>query len=256
MNRRAFLELLGLIKYVPLLSIERGFEMPIQQYSGDYFLKLIKDLSHNTGVSLPQAELDTLQRLVDEERQREEAVKAWMRVQDDKIGMNFLDLPIFPIYSQSINVNSPSINIPIPGNYKHLFMFSYAKTDRASTSDWANGRFNDDTGNNYMEGFIGESVGVSFGSETTSRSSFIVCFASAASSSANVVGSSVLFIPNYNSSSYKNVLKMTGYGDSNTALHVANSVWKNTSPISKLTILPESGTNIVAGSIFSLYGIK
>ena len=230
--------------------------MPIQEYSGDYFLKLLKDLSRSTGVSLPQAELDTLQRLVDEERQREEALKSWMRIQDNKIGMNFLDLPIFPIYSRVVDVSSASISIPIPGDYKHLLMFVSAKTNRAAVTDFIHARFNDDTGNNYIEAYSGELSGVANNGHQLTRDDIGISITTGASSTSGAIGSAVVFVPHYNSSNWKTAIKVYGVGDADTLLLSTFSAWKNTEPIKKITIYSDNSANISAGSIFSIYGIK
>lgn len=233
--------------------------MPIQEYSGDYFLKLLKDLSRSTGVSLPQAELDTLQRLVDEERQREEALKSWMRIQDNKIGMNFLDLPIFPIYSRVVDVSSASISIPIPGDYKHLLMFVSAKTDRAAIDDWIHARFNDDTGSNYMEAYSGEVGASASNGEQTSRTDFGLSITTGATAASGSTGSSVIFIPHYTSNVWKTALKIYGSGwlvPASMLILSTFSVWKNTDPIKKITIYSYNSANISNGSIFSIYGIK
>lgn len=174
-------------------------------------------------------------------------------------GSLIFGLPIEIIYSEVLYKNFPTLSVDIPQGYKHLLIFSVAKTDRASDFDYIHGYFNGDSGSNYMEGYAGEASGSAVGwvGEQTSRSNFGVCFASASTSSAGAVGSSVLFVPHYTSSAWKATLKiMGGNTATSTALLTANSIWKNTSAINKITFFPEFGTNIVSGSIFSIYGIK
>lgn len=232
--------------------------MPVQNYSGDYFIKLLEDLYKKSGVSLPQADFDSLRRLVDEERQREDTLKSWMRSKDQKISPSALDLPISLIYSTKVESPTPQIEIPISGGFRHLMIFSYSLSDRNDVFDWIHGRFNDDTGNNYMEGYIGESSGSATGwvGEQTSRDDFGVSFSGAALSTAGAAGGSVIFIPHYDSTNWKSIFKMSGAGGANTTLLVAIAIWKSTSAITKLTVFPEFGTNIEIGSNYSVIGIK
>lgn len=233
--------------------------MPVQEYSGDYFIKLLKDLSQKTGVTLPQVDMDTLTRLVDEERQRDEAVKTWMRTQDSKINMSSLDLPFYPILSRAISVDTSGVEIQIPGDYKHLVMFISARTDRAASSDVLNGRFNDDTGTNYMEAYSGEAATVSSYGEQTSRTSIIFSAAMGATATAGSTGSAILFIPNYSSNLWKTVIKIHGFGITSPAAMMvlsAFSVWKSTEVIKKINVFSEYSANIVPGSIVSIYGVK
>lgn len=70
-----------------------------------------------------------------------------------------------------------------------------------------------------------------------------------------VFAPTVMDILDYSSSSKNTTLKyLTGYNDSNSGVALMSNLWSNTTAVTSLTIAGTS--NYVAGSRFSLYGIR
>lgn len=235
--------------------------MPTYNYSGDYYIRLLKDLYRKNGVTIPEADFSTLQRLVDEERARDEAVRSWQRVKDNKIGAGHLDLPFTPIYSQVLTEDVASLTIPIPGGYKHILIMGHGR------SSAANGgvvfvRFNGDTASNYRDSYIlgNESSVSSGGSDDTQFP--VGIFAN----SGDPTGRAGIFeshIPHYTSKFHKMSMNQAYYNDDVTrTVYIFNSLWKNTDPITSMEIYVTDNTsvkgtsNMVSGSVLSVYLIQ
>ena len=247
MNRRDFIKFLGVLGIAPL--IPKGLEMSIYT---DLIMKVAD------GQKLDPIEREQLRQYTAEIDNNRQIVSAWQSI-DKKISSAFLNLPIVPIFSDVIANSITYLTIEIPPDYKHLMVFISARTDKAALYDYIDGTINGDSNSsNYMEGFSGESNGSSAGwiGEHLTSTGFGAAFAAANSSTSGAAGSSIIFFPHYNSKSWKTLYKLQGFGDTYTNLLSVFSVWKSTSSIRTLKFYPNGGTNILADSVFSVYGIK
>jgi hypothetical protein len=80
----------------------------------------------------------------------------------------------------------------------------------------------------------------------------------ATSATANTFGNAEIYIPNYASNNYKSHY-IDGVGENNATQAIMSFLavlWSNTAPITSVTILSSSASNLVANSTFSLYGIS
>ena len=136
--------------------------------------------------------------------------------------------------------------------YKHLQIRAVAKYD--SAFDNLLMRFNSDTGNNYSHHrLIGNGSTVS-SIATANTSSLFPGLAS--STTSGIYSPTVIDILDPYSTT-KNTTIRALYGDSeNPTVRLASGAWYNTSAISSILIYSQSSFNFVAGSRFSLYGIK
>lgn len=237
----------------------------INNYSGDYFIKLLKDLYRKNGTSLPQSDFATLQRLVDEERANQEKYRAWLRLQDSRIGASSLDLPFVPLNpgSSLLEEDKASITVQIPSGYKHL---QFKVTGRINGSGgqafvYLVARFNGDSGNNYNHSYSGQSGATSVYGEVLGISYFRAGFLVADGSPADWAGSFVTEIPHYLSSYYKQAINLMGVSNaaSGTSTVLRYGVWKNTSRIETVTFLPDptyASAKIEAGTLISVYGVR
>lgn len=139
--------------------------------------------------------------------------------------------------------------------YKHLQIRLAARTDRSDTSDFLRMRINGDTAANYANHeLIGTGSSVVSGAGT-STSSMLFGRAGAASSGANVFGAVVVDILDaYSSTKNKTIRSLGGIATAQVRLDSGHR--RSTESTTSLTILPGEGTNLVAGSRFSLYGIR
>jgi len=173
------------------------------------------------------------------------------------------------IASAVLTANATSVTFSnIPGIYTDLMLTGVARTDRASEDDNIAARFNDDSGNNY--GWINPAF-----SGTPTGTASMTCYigrgverllfarAEAASSTGGMFSGIGVIITQYSNTA---VLKVTNsiasakFGnadaDADYKTGIYSGLWHSTNAITKITMFPHGGTNIVAGSRFYLWGLK
>lgn len=162
-------------------------------------------------------------------------------------------------------LSAPAANVDwqnIPQTYKHLLIIGACRSSSAITGGGINIRFNNDTGNNYdyTRSFFNNGAGVgnisgvaqAFGQMGALTGSLAV---------ANDFSGGQCWIADYvNTSFNKNWI---GTGFIATARSVAamynqfiGGQWRNTAAINQITLYDAAGGNFIAGSRFSLYGMK
>ena len=130
-----------------------------------------------------------------------------------------------------------------------------ARTTGATASNAVYSRFNADSGSNYNAHFLlgnGSSVSSGTTGTTTYGLSGIV---SASGAGANEFGAGVLDLLDFSSTSKNATLRTLAGTTSNNRIDLHSALWIDTSAITSWELLPELG-NFVAGTRFSLYGIK
>jgi hypothetical protein len=152
----------------------------------------------------------------------------------------------------------------IPGTYRSLLIVVQARTDKAaSDADTVNVRFNGDTGNNYdrLAVVFGNSA-TSYGPSRASSSMLSVAMAEASGSRASNFAPALMFAPDYAATDrekWLQVLNSPRFGDvaadSDVLLRIAAGRWRSSSAVTSITFLPNTGTNFVADSKFTLYGV-
>ena len=173
------------------------------------------------------------------------------------------------IASAVLTANATSVTFSnIPGIYTDLMLTGVARTDRASEDDNIAARFNDDSGNNY--GWINPAF-----SGTPTGTASMTCYigrgverlvfarAEAASSTGGQFSGIGVIITQYSNTA---VLKVTNsiasakFGnadaDADYKTGIYSGLWHSTNAITKITMFPHGGTNLVAGSRFYLWGLK
>ena len=141
--------------------------------------------------------------------------------------------------------------------YKHLQIRVTARTDRASVIDSVVVRLNGDTASNYARHAVygdGSSVS-SFG---LANQSFMTGISTSGNSAAaNIFGAGVIdLLDPYSTTKNKTVRSLSGNANTGFSVSLGSGHWRNTASVTSITLFPQNGTNIVAGSRFSLYGIK
>lgn len=150
----------------------------------------------------------------------------------------------------------------IPGAFRALVMIAQSRTDRAAESDWLGWQANGDSGSNYDRLNLGvNTAGLSSGAARGDNRA-IAFPTEGANSRANNYAPGVTIWPHYGKSGREKwAICFAGglFGDvsADADLFWVNYVgrWRSTAAITSLTLLPNSGPNIVAGSWFMLYGV-
>ena len=140
--------------------------------------------------------------------------------------------------------------------YKHLQLRITARTDRSGSGDDNIGiRVNSDTGSNYAYHWLtGDGSSVA-SSATTSTTFAFVGKTAAALATANNFAGNVIDILDFNSSA-KNTTFRSLSGQGSDYIRLFSGLWNNTAAVTALLLYPLTGPNFIAGSRFSLYGIK
>ena len=127
-------------------------------------------------------------------------------------------------------------------------------TATTSTNSITELQFNGDTGTSYSYTVLYGDGTSAYSSKSTNN--FIYTYASTAASALTIPVFYTIDIFSYAGSTYKTAL-LTGSGDTNNSGRVTNVVglWRDTSAITSVTVLPNSGT-YSTGTTATLYGIK
>jgi hypothetical protein len=168
---------------------------------------------------------------------------------------------ITPIYTRIIQsgeaVNSISFNA-IPQIYNDLLVVFTAKTTpTAYNEDGVNFQFNNSSVAEYSCTFLQWDGGSTFSTRTSNGGSFALGLSNTSSTNlpANAFGSNRVYIPNYRSSLFKTAIAETHNTTTTSFIlnRTADGTWRNTAAILSIGI---SSAQFVAGSTFSLYGIR
>ena len=175
-------------------------------------------------------------------------------------GYSFQDYELI----ESVFVASPTASVTFnnlnqyAAEYKHLQIRSTVKGSAAFSSGNVRLRFNSDSGNNYaIHKLFGDGSGVA-ALAGTSRSSTVSGLAYN-SGTANAFSAGVCDILDaYSTTKNKTTRALSdSRGDgSSVFIQLISGAWFNTSSIANIALDLEDGGNFVAGSRFSLYGIR
>lgn len=168
-----------------------------------------------------------------------------------------------PIYTQTVGAGGASVVTfnNIPQTFTDLKLVVSAKFDIVGVdNNAAMIRFNGaTTGYSYL-GFANNSSGgaSSFNAANTTQGYIGENNTSSGNNTANTFSSLDTYIPNYASSSFKQVISDGAWENNSTTVFVLialATLWRNTSPITSISIYGFSGGNFVANTTVSLYGI-
>jgi hypothetical protein len=155
----------------------------------------------------------------------------------------------------SLSASAASItfdNFPSTG-YTDLKIVLSARTDYNGTNDGLSVRFN---GINTAYSFK-QLYGDGASAASNSGSSSVGPNVPGLTATANTFGNAQIYIPNYTSGNNKSYV-IDGVGENNTTTAIQSFLsvlWSNVASITSINILSSSGSNLVANSTFSLYGL-
>ena len=142
-------------------------------------------------------------------------------------------------------------------DYKHLQVRYTARSDDGNTLYF---RANGDSGSNYSRHHLGTSgSSVSSGSGTSQTYVRAMFPLANTSNSTSIFGAGVMDILDFsNSSKNTTVRALSGTWQAsgfNSGFYLNSGAWLNTNAVTSIQFIPSAG-NLVAGSRFSLFGIK
>lgn len=151
----------------------------------------------------------------------------------------------------------------IPQTYTHLILKGSGRATTSGSGDVSGiVQFNNDTGTNYSwHRLYGYGGGIPSGADASaSASSLVYGDICANGTMSSLFSPFVTTILDYTSTvKHKALYSLTGFSNgANGAIFLNSGVWRPASPvaITSLTLKLSDATNYVAGSTFSLYGVK
>lgn len=166
------------------------------------------------------------------------------------------------IASNTLSSSAASVTFSaIPGTYTDLVLKYSMRTDSSSYLQWLDLTFNNTTGSatTYSLTYLATYNNAGVSGRYSSNYRLAVQGANAALSTSNTFSNYEVYIPSYAASQNK-PLSIYGVIENNSStnnqweIDTAAGLWRDTSAITSLKI--SSGTNMVSGSSFFLYGIK
>jgi hypothetical protein len=144
--------------------------------------------------------------------------------------------------------------------FRHLQLVTSVRTNRSDAdSDPVRIRFNSDTGSNYARHRLIAylSTNLISGAATSQNAMFITESAACANNAANIFAGVVTDILDpFQTNKNKTIRSFGGNHASGwNAVELYSGFWNNTNAVTTITLTPLIGTNFVAGSRFSLYGV-
>jgi hypothetical protein len=143
--------------------------------------------------------------------------------------------------------------------YKHLQIRWTARSDRSGQDNDVLGiRFNGDSGSNYAFHRLGGDGSSVFSESGTSQTLPAFGYTVAAgTTTSNSFGAGVIDILDpYSTTKNKTVRVLSGLTGGRSWVFLASGLWMNTASATSITVDQLYGPNFIAGSRFSLYGIK
>ena len=160
-----------------------------------------------------------------------------------------------------ISTNTASVTFDVTGlgsTYKHLQIRFTARQSAAQSMSGINTNVNGDTAANYsMHRLYGTGSSVSSDAPgTPNNSNFQISGIAAANDTASAFSVAVFDILDaFNTNKYKTFRSLSGGANGASQIYLNSGNWRNTAAITTIAFTPQ-GTNFVAGSRFSLYGIR
>ncbi len=157
------------------------------------------------------------------------------------------------IATQTLGSAQPTITFSdIPQNFTDLYIAVNARTTNAATTDSVLFKLNGVTTNQSRRRLQGVGSGTPTSSTTTSLQFTVV----GDTATSNTFGNAGIYIPNYAGSTNKSVSidLVTEHNNTTAYQELHAGLWSSTAAITSLSFEGQ-GTNFVAGSTISLYGI-
>jgi hypothetical protein len=157
-----------------------------------------------------------------------------------------------PIATQTLTADAGQVVFSsIPQTYTDLVLAINSGTVSLASYDLLL-RFNNDSGSNYSQTILLGNGTSASSTRLSNRTAVYIDYSGGTAMGINKVH--LVHIMNYaNTTTYKTFINRAGIADGATELNVA--LWRSTAAVSSIQI-PTNGYGIMAGSVFTLYGIK
>lgn len=158
-----------------------------------------------------------------------------------------------PLATTTLGSNANSVTFSsISGSYTDLILVCADLAAQSAQTIYV--QTNSDTGSNYSFTWLNGNGSAAQSSRASNNSQGLVIGGSVAGLPASISAMGTLQIQNYsNTSTYKTALSR--YNASSGETQTAVSMWRSTSAINALKVYASSGTLILAGAKFTIYGI-
>lgn len=180
-----------------------------------------------------------------------------VRYPKSSITSTFADYELIGTITVSSNTSTITFS-GIPQQYKDIQLKVVARTSSAATEEDMVLKFNGDAtaANYWYHGLYG--TGSASGSENTnSISGARIAQATSANNVAGSFGVGTFHIVDYSKTTKNKVINSyNGHADSTTRIWKSSNLWLSATAVTSVTITGSSGGSFVAGSRFSLYGIR
>jgi len=143
--------------------------------------------------------------------------------------------------------------------YKHLQIRTVGRVsaNTAGAGDAFRVRFNGDSGSNYaLHQLFGNGSTVISNNVAPATGFFGQRFTDSGSTSSAFGAAVIDVLDSYSTSKNKTARILGGNANNSSYIFLNSGLWMSTASITSITLLPDVGGNFVAGSRFSLYGIR
>ena len=166
-------------------------------------------------------------------------------------------MSMYPIASTTLASAGAITFSSIPQNFTHLQIRISARSDFASAVASGFIRFNGDSGSSYPYHYLQGDGSSLVSTGTTAGSVGFLGNFPAASTTANIIESSIVDILDYTTTTKNKTIKAFSGFDANGTGQVffASSLWLSTAAISSILLVSGGGANFIAGTRADLYGI-
>lgn len=142
----------------------------------------------------------------------------------------------------------------IPGTYEHLQLRLYARASGGFQAINLQIRLNNDSNTNYADHRLNGDSSVASVVSTTASTIITAGRISASTAASNIFGCSIIDILDYASTNKYKTVRTVGGNDQNgfgdAVFH--SGLWLSTSAVTQIDVV----TSCIAGSVFSLYGLR
>lgn len=165
-----------------------------------------------------------------------------------------------PLASTTLGSDATSITLSsISSAYTDLRIVALVRSDRASVIDSFGIQFNSDSGTNYSDTQLyTDGAGSVLASRDTSATYILSGAIPGSTAPADAFATSIFDLFGYSGSTNKSVLINNAFISNSSWRRTQRFIglWRNTAAINSIKIIPAFGTNLVAGSSLTIYGIK
>lgn len=144
----------------------------------------------------------------------------------------------------------------LAAGYTHLQIRMTLRSDRSDTEDLLRLRFNGDTGSNYSTHALLSNAATPTSTSGVSQTRILAGRFAAASSTASAFGAVVCDILDFANTNKNTTIRSLAGNTSEPRVILSSGAFLSTAAVTEITLAPDVGTNFVADTRISLYGIR